>query len=216
MKDQEFDFYHKRIGDAWADIRAYGSNLWQIVMLSIAASALIVNLISRPDTGGILIFSSLAGWFGFFILSGFTFFPTVAVLWISKAINERITMIYVVLNKIGFKPLKKGNAELTMEKGWFVITPKEVEAVLHWTPIKQVVAFSAAMWITSVASWFIQVFVTFYSDLYLLFTLLFIQFLFLVLMGYILNKEYRDFSESGRELFRRRSQKTQAPAQGST
>ncbi len=203
MPDKEFDFYQNRISDAWADIRAYGSNLWQVVMLSIAASAVIVNLISRPDTGGTLIFSSLAGWIGFFILSGFTFFTTAALLWISKAINERIIMIYIASNKIGYKPLKRGISDLTMEEGWYVITPREVDAILQWTPNKKVVTFSAIMWIVSVAFWFIQVSMTFFADVYLLLTLLFLQIPFSVLMGYELYKEYQDFSESNRDLSHR-------------
>ncbi len=189
MDSNESQYYRDRISDAWADIRAYGSNLWQIVALNIATSAVIVNLISRLDEIGSLIFFGLGGWIGLWMLSGFTFFSMMMVLWISGAINERVELVEQLTKKIDAPTIprvtrvKRGNATIigvqAAGKG------RSVSEILSWLPTKDVARFSDLMWVFSVLAWFVQMYVGSNGDWVMTFTLLAVQTVMLILMIYI-------------------------------
>lgn len=68
------DVYLAVMREAWADIRSFISNIWQVAAITVSVLLLIATILLSYDANGVLLFHSISEWILMTLSSGFAFF----------------------------------------------------------------------------------------------------------------------------------------------
>ena len=143
--------------EAWADIRAYTSNAWQIMGLTLGVEALVVNAMLASDPAGSIIFLSQYGWFGMFFVVIFSFFALNSMLWILDAIDQRAKIVEGTAEDLSTSEIPYGVIIDGKKRDGVIKTGTvKIRELLSWFPKSYLKWFFLVLWMGNTVFWFVQ------------------------------------------------------------
>lgn len=151
--------------EAWADIRAYTSNAWQIMGLTLGVEALVVNAMLASDPAGSIIFLSQYGWFGMLFVVIFSFFALSSMLWILDAIDQRARIVEGTAEDLSTSEIPYGVIMDGKKVNGVIKTGTvKIRELLSWFPKSYLKCFFLILWTGNTTFWFVQLLAFYAGD----------------------------------------------------